>query len=108
LIRDVTGPNAARLWYQYRLGDDAALELLALYNLTDASHLAQLLTFAIMEKIRELEFPGQVITCDSQQPLQSCREYLSEWLTKCRGLEASAVRKSSLGIMRRADGSGSA
>jgi uncharacterized protein len=106
-IQDVTGLDAARLWYQYRLGDDAALQLLALYNLTDAAHLAQLLTFAIMEKIRELEFPGQVITCDSQQPLQSCREYLSEWLTKCRDLDASARRISSLG-MRRAGGSGSA
>ncbi len=89
LVRGVTGQDAPKLWQQYRVGDDAALEILALYNLTDAVHLAQLLTFAIREKARKLKFPGQMVTSDGQVSLQSCREYLSEWLTRHRGRESS-------------------
>jgi hypothetical protein len=88
-VRGVTGQDAPKLWQQYRLGDDAAFEILALYNLTDAVHLAQLLKFAIREKARKLKFPGQMVTSYGQVSLQSCTEYLSEWLTKHRGRESS-------------------
>jgi uncharacterized protein YprB with RNaseH-like and TPR domain len=89
LVRGITGQDAPKLWQQYLVGDDAALEILALYNLTDAVHLVQLLRFAIREKARRLEFPGQMVTADGQESFQSCTEYLAEWLTKHRGRESS-------------------
>ena len=94
-IENVTGQDAPSLWCQYRRGDEAALEVLALYNLTDAAHLAQLLTLAVREKTQELKFLGQTVFFESQMPLQPCREYLSKWLTKYRGHDCSAVCKSS-------------
>lgn len=99
-IEGITGQDAPSLWHQYRRGDEAALELLALYNLTDAAHLAQLLMFAVREKTRELKFLVQAISCESQLPLQSCREYLSKWLTKYRGHDSSTVYESSSGMPR--------
>jgi hypothetical protein len=89
LVRGITGQDAPKLWQQYPVGDDAALEILALYNLTDVVQLVQLLRFAIREKARKLKFPGQMVMADDQESLQSCTEYLSEWLAKHRSRESS-------------------
>jgi uncharacterized protein len=79
-LQGVNGLEAARLWYRYRQGEHAALKMLALYNLTDAVDLAQLMTHAVALKTRQLLFPGRMTTHENPTPLQSCREYLADWL----------------------------
>lgn len=81
-IQGVNGLEAARLWYRYRQGEHAALKMLALYNLTDAVDLAQLMTLAVALKTRQLLFPGRMTTHEHPMPLQSCREYLADWLVE--------------------------
>ena len=66
------------------------METLALYNLNDAVHLVRLLTFATNAKTRELKYPGEMVPFDCQEPLKSCTEYLSEWLTKHRDHESAS------------------
>jgi hypothetical protein len=78
----VNGLEAARLWYRYRQGEHAALKLLALYNLTDAVDLAQLMTIAVALKTRQLLFPGRMMAHEHPMPLQSCREYLADWFVE--------------------------
>jgi uncharacterized protein YprB with RNaseH-like and TPR domain len=58
-IQEVDGFEAVRLWYQYRRGDRAALERLALYNLTDVANLVELVDIAVAEKYRAVAFPGE-------------------------------------------------
>ena len=104
LLRGITGQDAPRLWQRYRSGDESALEVLALHNLTDAVHLTELLAFAVSEKTKRLEFPGQMVM--RQASLLSCREYLSEWFAKHARRDSPAAGESSL-TLRTAVGSGS-
>lgn len=81
-IQGVNGLEAARLWYRYRQGEHTALKILALYNLTDAADLAQLMTLAVALKTRQLLFPGRMTTHEHPMQLQSCREYLADWFVE--------------------------
>jgi uncharacterized protein YprB with RNaseH-like and TPR domain len=83
-IQGLTGFEAARLWYRYRHGEHAALETLALYNLTDAVHLVRLMTIAVELKTRQLKFPGHLTMHENPLQIQSCQEYLAEWFVQHR------------------------
>ncbi len=83
-IQGLTGFEAARLWYCYRHGEHAALETLALYNLTDAVHLARLMTIAVELKTRQLKFPGHLTMHENPLQIKSCQEYLAEWFVQHR------------------------
>jgi hypothetical protein len=62
-IQGVDGFEAVRLWHRYRRGDRAALEKLALYNLTDVANLVELVEIAVRLKSRLTAFPGNGTLC---------------------------------------------
>jgi uncharacterized protein YprB with RNaseH-like and TPR domain len=83
-IQGLTGSEAVRLWCRYRHGDRAALKTLALYNLTDAAHLAVLMTIAVELKTRQLKFPGHLTVCENPSPIKSGQEFLADWFVQHR------------------------
>jgi uncharacterized protein len=54
-IGDMDGREAVRLWYRYKKGDLAALELLKKYNIADVVNLQNLMDFTF-NKLKEKEF----------------------------------------------------
>lgn len=81
-IQGVDGFEAVRLWHRYRRGDRAALEKLALYNLTDVANLVDLAETAVRLKSRLTAFPGngaQRQTCGVRK-LHS--EDLAAWIAE--------------------------
>lgn len=79
-IQGVDGFEAVRLWHRYRRGDRAALQRLALYNLTDVVNLVELIEIAVREKICRADYPGELMARRIAMAYDS--EYAGNWLAE--------------------------
>ena len=80
-VQDVDGFEAVRLWNRYRCGDRAALMKLALYNLTDAANLVELIDIAVTRKLHSGAFPASLpVDPVCSRTLDS--EYVGNWVVQ--------------------------
>jgi uncharacterized protein YprB with RNaseH-like and TPR domain len=84
MIQGVDGFEAVYLWHRYRRGDQAALEKLVLYNLTDVVNLVELVETAVRLKRRLVAFPGELPEVKPRAVPQLDRETVSAWIAECK------------------------
>lgn len=63
-LQGISGWDAVRLWYQYRRGDEDALETLVRYNREDVLNLKPLMEYAYKE-LRKLTLPQMIVEAPS-------------------------------------------